>query len=155
MKLSIGFYITIVVLCIVLFMTLSASCYNVVPYSSDSLFLNQSAYEGFHGMKPVNYSTYPNNQAIDMKDRYNIAEPKGDSNKKVQRIWGFDGLFGSAELSDNSLDIYSLAKSDLACGNRSSGLSNSRGYLCLDENQTKMLTTRGGNMSSGDAQIGK
>ena len=34
------------------------------------------------------------------------------------------------------------------------GLTNSRGNLCLDENTMNLLVTRGGNRSTGPAEIG-
>jgi hypothetical protein len=151
MKLSIGFYIAIVILCIVLATTLSTS-YNVVPYSSNSLYSNQTKFEGFHGMRPANYSTYPDNKTIDMKDRFLINDTSADKN--AQRIWGFDGLFGPYQTPENKLDIYTDSKTALSCANTSSGLSKSTGYLCLDEKQMSMLKTRGGNQTGKPCQIG-
>jgi len=152
MKLSIGFYIAIVILCIVLALSLSTT-HNVSPYSSNSMFLNQTKFEGFHGLRPVNYSTYPNNLAIDAKDRFLIADTSAE--KTAQRVWGLDGLFGPYDANDNTLDIYSNTKSSLTCANTSSGLSNSTGYLCLDDKQINLLKTRGGNQTGCPCQIGK
>jgi hypothetical protein len=152
MKLSAGFYIAIVILLIVLALTMSTSC-SVIPYSPNSLYSRYGPFEGYRNMKPVNYSTYPENNAIDMKDRFKINDTSADKN--AQRVFGFDGLFGPYETSDDHLDIYSTAKSSLTCGFTSSGLSNSTGYLCLDDKQQNMLRTRGGNQSGCSSQIGK
>lgn len=50
-----------------------------------------------------------------------------------------------------SSDIFSDSPSSISC---SSGLSNSGGDLCLSKDQQMMLRTRGGNSSTGEAQIG-
>ena len=152
MKLSAGFYIAIVILLVVLALTMSTS-YSVVPYSPNSLYSKFGPVEGYRNIRHVNYSTYPDNNAIDMKDRYNIIDTSADKN--AQRVFGFDGLFGSYETSDDHLDIYSTAKSSLSCASISSELSNSRGYLCLDEKQQNLLKTRGGNQTGCPCQIGK
>jgi hypothetical protein len=148
-KLSVGFYLAIVILCIVLVMTLSTS-YNVVPFSPNSL--NQSSFEGFRSLKPVNYSTYPDNKVIDMKDRFLIADTSAE--KTAQRVWGFDGLYGPFQTNDATLDMFANTKSSMSCGNSSSGLSDSTGYLCLDEKQINMLRTRGQNQTGGGSYIG-
>lgn len=151
MKLSIGFYIAIVILCIVLAMTLSTS-YSVHPYSPSTLYSNNSPYEGFRGMQPVNYSTYPDNNAIDMKDRFNITSTA--PLKTAQSVHGIDGLFGPYETPDNGLDIFSSAKGSLSCSANSSNMSNSMGPLCLDANQIQLLRTRGANASGCPCSIG-
>jgi hypothetical protein len=151
MKLSIGFYITIVILCIVLAITLSTS-YTVKPYSP-SIFSNIAGnYEGFHGMKPINYGTYPGNQAIDQKDQFNIVSVA--DKKTAQRVWGIDGLFGPYQTPDNQLNTFSDVKGSLSCATNSSNLSNSMGFLCLDKNQIQLLRTRGGNQTACPATIG-
>ena len=51
-------------------------------------------------------------------------------------------------------DVYGPpTKGSLDCGAKSAGLSNSKGPLCLSDEQLKLLSTRGGNAST-DAQIG-
>jgi hypothetical protein len=152
MKLSIGFYIAIVILCIVLAISLSTS-YRVKPYSPSTLFSSGAAkYEGFNGMKPLYYGTYPDNKAIDQKDSYDIQSVA--ANKTAQRILSLGGLFGPADTPDNKLDIFSDAKSSLTCSTNSSGMSTSTGFLCLDQNQINLLKTRGGNQTGCPCTIG-
>lgn len=153
MKIPSKFVIGIVVLCIVIFFVTALASRAISPYTPTSSLKN-SAFEGFNGISPVNYSTYPTNKTIDLKDNLTIngmTDPKS-----AHRIWGFDGLFGSENIPNNSLDIYSNAKGDLSsqCQNVSSNLTNSKGHLCLDANQLKMLTTRGGNQSGCGSQVG-
>ena len=58
------------------------------------------------------------------------------------------GLFGPQDLN-SKLDTFLDAKGDLTeqCMLNSNGMSNSQGYLCLDQQQIKLLTTRGGNQT--------
>lgn len=53
----------------------------------------------------------------------------------------------------NTMAAFLDSPSSLSCSS-SSGLSNSGGGLCLSKDQQMMLRTRGGNSSSGEAQIG-
>lgn len=67
---------------------------------------------------------------------------------------GFMGLlsFSSPVDSEKPLDIYSQAKGSLNCP--SYGYYNSKGPLCLDNNQMRLLQTRGGNASGRMDEIG-
>ena len=95
----------------------------------------------------MNYATYPNGNAIDIKDRHLIDSDAASAS--AQRVKNMSGLFGSSSLS-SKIDTYSDAKGDLTeqCMLNSNGMSNSRGYLCLDETQINLLKTRGGNQTS-------
>ena len=53
----------------------------------------------------------------------------------------------------NTMAAFLDSPSSLSCSS-SSGLSNSGGGLCLSKDQQIMLRTRGGNSSTGEAQIG-
>jgi len=71
---------------------------------------------------------------------------------------GEEGMTNSLEpraYSDDTLyDIYGPpTKGSQDCGARSAGLTNSKGPLCLSDEQLKMLETRGGNATC-DSQIG-
>lgn len=141
------FLIIIVIIVLVVIVLFSASK-TVYPYDN-SIFAKQFPYEGF---SPIHYSSYPNNVAVDQQVNHNIVPSKNS----VQPLWGFGGLFGPPNAPDNSLDIYSTAQGSLSekCQNLSAGYSNSKGYLCLNADQIKMLTTRGGNQTTAGAQIG-
>ena len=60
---------------------------------------------------------------------------------------------GMTTENNKSTDIFSDSPSGMSCSS-SSGLSNSGGGLCLSKEQQTMLQTRGGNASTGEAQIG-
>ena len=64
-------------------------------------------------------------------------------------MFGFDGLFCSAKDGPDAVYKIGSAKGSRECVGKSSGLTNSMGGLCLDENQINLLSTRGGNMSTG------
>lgn len=151
MKLSFGFYITVVVLILVIVLTMGNSCSKYVPYSASSLYRNQTAYEGFQ-TKSVGYSTYPNNASVDSMNSKNIVSTA--VNNTCTKIFGFDGLQCSPTFNDNNLDIYSTAKGDASCLYKGSGMSNSMGTLCLSGDMTKMLQTRGGNQTGSPALVG-
>ena len=67
-------------------------------------------------------------------------EEEGFEEKEDEEAEGFD-------IMSNFVD----SPSSPSC---SSGLSNSGGGLCLSKNEQLLLRTRGGNSSSGEAQIG-
>lgn len=154
MKISSGLLTGIVVLCIIVFFTLMMASRAVSPYNAPSM-LQGASFEGFNGMSPSNYSTYPNGQPIDNSTiPYNINSTAAQNN--YQPLWGFNGLFGPASIPDNSIDIYANAPGSLStkCQNVSSNLTNSMGHLCLDANQLTMLRTRGGNQTACSSQVG-
>jgi hypothetical protein len=148
MKLSSGFLFTIVILLVIMVITLWNSTMNFVPYNKNMSAAHQYPYEGFHGMKPYSYTTYPNNVSIDSMNRYDIEKQKTDCSK----IKG--DLFCGPGFNYPNVDIYSLAKGGCEPTN-ASGLSNSMGWLCLDKNMIGMLQTRGGNQTGAAYQIGR
>jgi|TARA_E500000178_G_C16523019_1_gene530940 hypothetical protein len=142
-KLSTTLLIVMIVLAVVIVLSTCLSCRKVIPYNSDSTYTSLDK-EGF---TPLNYATYPNGNAIDIKDRHLIDSDAASTS--AQRVKNMNGLFGSSSLS-SKIDTYSDAKGDLTeqCMLNSNGMSNSRGYLCLDETQINLLKTRGGNQTS-------
>ena len=53
-----------------------------------------------------------------------------------------------------SLDLFSDSNGNVDCIMKSSGLSNSKGGLCLSPDLIYLLQTRGGNSTTGESQIG-
>lgn len=141
MKFSL-FSVLLTILIILLFLTIFSSCSQVVPYSRDGI-LNMYPYtEGFS-----EYTTSDNNNSIDSYTQYNIASSKDN------QYMSFNGLVSSPDnINLNPNDIYSQAPGEPSC--RSFGYSNSRGFLCMNPEQIRLLTSRGGNATSGDMQIG-
>lgn len=140
-KISTTLLFLLIGLAIVLAFTTCAGCSKVLPYNNDPNYTNANECEGF---KPINYASYPDGKSIDVKDRHLIDSNASDPT--VQRVKNMNGLFGPQNRKEK-LEIYSDAKGGLSeeCMLRSSGLSNSQGYLCLNDKQIELLKTRGGN----------
>jgi len=51
-------------------------------------------------------------------------------------------------------DMFSGTPGSSNCNGKSAGLSNSKGGLCLNDSQMKLLQSRGGNAEGGDFQMG-
>jgi|TARA_E500000178_G_scaffold330332_1_gene362131 hypothetical protein len=142
-KISTGLLVIIISLAVVIILSTCLSCRSFVPYNADPNYTRLDK-EGF---TPLHYGTYPNGGAIDIKNRHLINSVS--SEPTAQRVKNMNGLFGPSSLQQK-LDVYSDAKGNLSeqCAVKSNGMSNSQGYLCLDEQQLKLLTTRGGNQTS-------
>jgi hypothetical protein len=140
--------LAIVTIFTLLFGTSSVSYYNVDKKNG----LSGYNVEGFSHFHPYHYASYPGNSNIDRGSSRLINK----SNDNVQRVHGFDGLFGSSNIPDNNLDIFASANgsTEQKCFSNSSGLTNSRGALCLDSNQINLLRTRGGNQTGAASVVG-
>jgi hypothetical protein len=82
-------------------------------------------------------------------------EQEGMENEDEEEQEGFRGL-GTSDYNNNAfiLDQFSSAIGSAECAGKSSGLSNSKGPLCLSDDQKRLLQTRGGNATGMDSQIG-
>jgi len=136
--------IAIVFICIIGFSLITVV--PVKPYRKNSFFTKEYPYEGFHSM---NYASI-DGKPLDSHASYAINNSTGECRK----VYGFDGLFCQPDAIDDNIDIYSQSQGNQTCIGSSSGLTNSKGGLCLDANQKAMLTTRGGNASGRDYEIG-
>ena len=135
-----------ILILIIIFMSLMCSCTDVVPYTQQTLFPRHYAYEG---MQPIEYTTRDAHQALDNNTSLLINNASVDCKK----VYGFDGLYCKPYVADSKLDVFSGSNGSITC--KGTNLTNSKGTLCLDQNQTKLLTTRGGNATGGGGQIGK
>ena len=135
-----------IVLFVVIVISLGCSCYNVQPYYNDNLFSHQFAYEGFD-LKP---SDFQGNAHVSGNVMVGRHHPIGNVNSIP--VEGFEGLHSSPYAESKPLDVFSQAQGGLEC--KSYGYSNSKGPLCLDATQIKLLSTRGGNATGVDSQIG-
>lgn len=138
-KISTGLLVILAGLAIVVVLTTCVGCSKVTPYNSHPKYA--SADEGF---RPIHYASYPDGKSVDVKDRHLINS--NASQPTAQRVSNLKGLFGPQGACDK-IEIYSDAKGGLSdeCMKKSSGLSNSQGYLCLNDRQIELLKTRGGN----------
>lgn len=136
------------ILVIILFVLIIASstmmsCANFKPHFADNLFSKHSKFEGFQNNNNLlDYSSKEENAPMDVNKQHMIETPASECKK----VFGFDGLFCTANEGGNPIDKIGSSKGSPECIGKSSGLSNSKGGLCLDEEQIKLLSTRGGNM---------
>lgn len=121
-----------------------------IPYSR-SVYHPYEGFSDFNSSNKLSYSNIKNEQDT---DSYINDKSIQKQNVKCQRAYGFNGLFCAPGIADNSIDLFSNVKSSISCIGNSSGLSTSMGGLCLDNNLTSMLRTRGGNQTTGNMQIG-
>jgi hypothetical protein len=138
-----------IILLVIIFMIYSATK-SFTPYDPETIFIGHSPFEGF---SQKNHSQDYVSTKTGKGDMYTsfLMKPSTESCKKV---YGFDGLFCSPTVPDAHLDVFSEASGSIDCVGKSSGLTNSRGGLCLDKKQTEMLLTRGGNQTGMQSQIG-
>ena len=146
MKITPSFQFLGLVIVAIMILSLLCSCTNVVPYSSSTLFPKYYKYEG---MQDLEYTSKSEHQAMDTYTSFLINNP----NFECKKVHGFDGLYCKPFVADAKIDIYSGAQGSLEC--KGTGLTNSRGGLCLDKTQLHLLTTRGGNATGGGGEIGK
>ena len=141
MKSSIFNVVISVVVVSIIIISLVCSCSNVMPYSPDSIFTKEYPYEGFHTLE---YQNNDPKQSDLMVNKFLLTDQNASDCKKVH---GFDGLFCKPNVPDKKIDRFSDVQGDNKCFGQSSGLSNSKGSLCLGNELTNMLQTRGGNQS--------
>jgi hypothetical protein len=126
-----------------------------IPFSFNTFKRHEFPYtEGFtHGQRPnvvpIAYSTVRENAPIDT----GINMLRTQSTVDCKKVMGFDGLFCKPYVADAIIDPLFATESNMTCPG--SGLTKSGGNVCLNPTQTKLLSTRGGNASGGDFQIGK
>ena len=106
----------------------------------------KEAFSGSGTRHSLEYSSYPTNEAIDSKK--NMLIETTPSKPQCGKVWGLNGLFCTPYLSDNLLDVFYSAKSDMSC--EGSELSKGQGNLCLDKTQRALLSSRGGNADTMD-----
>lgn len=151
MKLNLFRILIIVLIVLVIFSAITVSCANYQPYNANEAFATNSKFEGFtNNSNMLDYSDKEQNKAMDTNKQYLID---GQENS-CKKIFGFNGLFCSPADVAGSVDKIGSAKGSSECLGQSSGLTNSKGGLCLDAEQKKLLSTRGGNMSTGEQSIG-
>lgn len=116
----------------------------VKPYQQVSSKLSMYPYrDGFEGG-----NSEPPEEALALLDKPS-PKPKSKSNPKEE---GFETIstklvWGNYGTQEKPLDIMSQLPSSPDCAFGSSGLSNSRGYLCPTNEVKQLYNSRGGNSS--------
>jgi hypothetical protein len=118
MKISTFGVLIVMLFSVLMISSIGLSCSSYKPNSPEMM-------EGFNGNE---YSDYTN-----------------PIESSCQSSHGFGGLLCSPDNNSNPKDIYSDANGSLGC--KSYGYSNSRGFLCMNPEQLRLLTSRGGNAS--------
>lgn len=138
MKLSLGVLAIIFVVIMIILCSTCAGSY--VPFYEDKVFTIQYPYESesFTAMKDAVVSA--------------ISGEKKESKKEngCKKVEGF-GLMPAPYGVEAPIDRFSALKSSKTCAG--SQYSTSTGYICMDKEAEKLLSTRGGNISGGDSQI--
>lgn len=145
----IKYTILAIILLIILTTSMTNSCKTFRP-ASKNVYKNYAAFEGFNdgSTSAMDYSKNSTEQKV--------MVPTVDffNKQTAKKVEGFGGLQSSPYEKEKKLDIFSGTSGSTVCDGKSFNLSNSQGGLCLDEKQTRLMRTRGGNAESGDSQIG-
>jgi len=145
-SISTDYILIIIAFVIIIGLTSCCAAKGVVPYYKDSIFAHQYAYEPYTNiMDGGSYSPAPVSGG-------NVSVPTSPSVYK--KVGGFNGIYPSPSATEPNIDLFIDLEGDSKCFNGSSGLSNSRGSLCLTPELKNALLTRGGNLSGSDSQIG-
>ena len=145
MKMKVSEYIFVIIAFVVIIsLTSCCAAKGVVPYSQDSIFTQQYSYEPYANMLETNsYSPEV------------ISTPSQNENRiAYKNVVGFNGIYPNPSAVEPVIDQFSELGGNQTCFNSSSGLSNSKGALCLSPELKQSLSTRGGNLTGSDSQIG-
>jgi len=128
--------------------SLFVTCNSASPFYMDTIFQKFSKFESF-APGSIDYSSRDNHAPMDTYKQYLIQKPAPECKK----IYGFNGLFCNPSDTVVHLDTFSDAEGKVDC-TENSGLSNSKGGLCLSPEQKRLLATRGGNITLRNDEIG-
>lgn len=136
---------------IVIILSLFVSCNGAVPFYMDTIFPKHSKFENFtNNTNMTDYSSRDTNSAMDTYKPFLIDKPVAECKK----IYGFNGLFCAPKETGDNLDKFADTEGKIDCKDNS-GLSNSKGGLCLSPEQKQLLSTRGGNITGCNDDIGQ
>lgn len=130
----------------VILLSLWLSTTSLIP-ANEGLYNGNFNYESFTSL---GYSQLGNSQ--NDVDSLPLASQQLPPITDCKKVSGFDGLFCVANGGDKKIDSFSENSGSLSC--QPSGLSNSKGPLCLTKEQLGLLSTRGQNVNGRDSQIG-
>ena len=128
--------------------SLFVTCNSASPFYMDTIFQKFSKFESF-ASGSVDYSSSDKNAPMDTYKQFLIQSPPAECKK----IYGFNGLFCKPSDAVDHLDMFADTEGKVDCTDNS-GLSNSRGGLCLSPEQKRLLASRGGNVTVRNDEIG-
>ena len=124
----------VVVLVVVIFATSIYSCCSFKPYSVHNIFSNK-------------FTKYENMENMEKKEEDNKKEV-------IEGLEGMSDETNYASVNDNAtIDSFSKLEGSLS-SEGCAGLTNSQGSLVCNDEQKKLLSTRGGNATGVADQIG-
>jgi len=132
MKFKTNYLILAIFLLIVVTLALMNSC-------KMRSFTHMRGYEGLQNIEN-------NASALVTKNSNQNHLPNVQNNRDLQ-----SATYGK----EPKFDMFSGTPGSSDCNSKSSGLSNSKGGLCLSDSQMKLLQSRGGNAEGGNFQIGE
>jgi hypothetical protein len=151
-----------VLLLIIFSLIFTAVAYS--PYSADTLYPRYSEFEGMSEVEireklpkredflGINLST-SGFSSIPVAEGFEQFIPSEilPMPKKPVKVEGFESMLQPANYGkEQTISQFSELNGNLSCINKSAGLSNSMGGLCLDSSLIKALTTRGGNSTGAN-----
>lgn len=128
--------------------SLFVTCNSASPFYMDTIFQKFSKFESF-ASGSVDYSSSDKHAPMDTYKQFLIQPPPAECKK----IYGFNGLFCKPSDAGDHLDMFADTEGKVDCTDNS-GLSNSRGGLCLSPEQKRLLASRGGNVTVRNDEIG-
>lgn len=138
--------IFLLIAAVILILMFCSCAGSYVPYYEDKVFTIQYPYEGFKDKKEKETFSLIKDAVVSTISGDKKEEKRGGC-KKVE---GF-GLMPAPYGDEAPIDRFSALKSSKTCAG--SPYSTSTGYVCMDKEAEKLLTTRGGNISGGDSQM--
>jgi|LauGreDrversion4_2_1035121.scaffolds.fasta_scaffold1525828_1 hypothetical protein len=125
-----------------------------VPYTSQSLFSNQTSFEGFEDKSKEKSKSVSGTNKDQAQPHSFLQKIKHETKENIQHLGkllktddkkkeGFSDYQSANEPPKKMLDVFSGLTGSKTC--KPSGFSNEQGFLCLTEEAIQMLTTRGGN----------
>ena len=169
MKINFTYMFLVFILVLLVVISMTRSCVSVKPYDESTIFTQDYPYEGMTpGMTPstdnmmdtimsdIKPSVKKASSPSPSPTSSSPSSPQSPTDPSVPSVptEAFTSLLSSDYGKEEKLDIFSGTQGSLECSAKSFNLTNSKGGLCLDEKQTKMLLTRGGNATGGGFQIG-
>ena len=114
-------------------------------------FQNVEGFSGARSSRMLNYSAV-DGSAIDTFNNNSLTN--GGENPKQSCVRTVGGLHcnGGDDATVGKIDRFYGLPSDSSCAG--SSLTKGNGNICLDDSTHKLLTSRGGNVTWGDSQIG-
>ena len=130
-------YIFLAILIYLIIVGCLCSSIRVIPYSRDNDLAYTKLTENFEAREGNNY--------------YATTLGKEPEPILCKKVHGFKGLQCCPNANPEMFDKFAFTEGKKGCDGI--GLFNSKGSLCLNKDQKRLLLTRGGNMSGPDAQI--